>query len=129
MRSGTLVSMVTSVAQKLQVKPGDSVYVVGTPAQFALIGPLPADAVTTDDPGRADVAVVFVDDAAALEDLLAAGLETFADVRAPWLAYPKGGRSDVSRDSLWGRVQREGWRLNANVAIDDTWSAVRMKRD
>ena len=49
------------------------------------------------------------------------------DARATWIAYPKGGRSDINRDSIWARTVELGWTANANVALDEVWSAVRIK--
>lgn len=44
-----------------------------------------------------------------------------------WIAYPKGNRTDINRDSIWKRAEELGWTLNANISLGDTWSAVRIK--
>lgn len=47
-----------------------------------------------------------------------------------WLGYPKGSKAaghDLSRDTIWRFAQTIGLTLVANVAIDETWSAVRFK--
>ena len=59
-------------------------------------GAAPADAL-----GEADAALVFADDAASLRAILGANVAELAEPRAFWVAYPKGNRSDVNRDSLW----------------------------
>ncbi len=47
-----------------------------------------------------------------------------------WMAYPKGSKAagyDISRDTIWKFAATVGLVLNANVAIDDKLSAVRMR--
>lgn len=51
-------------------------------------------------------------------------------VTLAWLAYPEGAKSaglDVSRDTLWRFAQTIGLTLVANIAIDEKWSAVRIR--
>ncbi len=44
-----------------------------------------------------------------------------------WVAYPKGNRADINRDSLWRLVAPFGLRPITQVAIDETWSALRFR--
>ncbi|MCL2397975.1 MAG: hypothetical protein FWC93_07925 [Defluviitaleaceae bacterium] len=47
-----------------------------------------------------------------------------------WLSYPKSAgkqKYDINRDSLWDLVLARGWHPVGQVALDDTWSAVRLK--
>ena len=47
-----------------------------------------------------------------------------------WLAYPKGTsgvKTDVNRDKLWTAIAPSGWRPVRQIALDDTWSAMRFK--
>jgi hypothetical protein len=48
-------------------------------------------------------------------------------VPAFWIAYPKGGRADINRDSLWPRLAAHGLRPITQVAIDETWSGLRFR--
>jgi hypothetical protein len=116
----------TSVAEKLLVKPGSTVWVT-PPERAALLGPLPDGAVTTTVVEGASVAIAFVDDAGAV----AAFLDEHGDrLSAPailWFCYPKGGRSDINRDTLWPMVAVHGLRPITQVAIDETWSALRFR--
>ncbi|MBN9215587.1 MAG: DUF3052 domain-containing protein [Microbacterium sp. SCN 70-200] len=119
-----------TIAEKLQIKPGNDVLIAGADAsRRSLLDPLPDGVTVTEGIGRAvrDVAVIFAADRAALDARLAEALPFLAEARASWIIYPKGNRSDINRDSIWRRVEELGWTLNANVAIDDAWSAVRMK--
>lgn len=47
-----------------------------------------------------------------------------------WLAYPKSTskvKTDVNRDRLWKAIEPTGWRPVRMVALDDTWSAMRLR--
>jgi hypothetical protein len=44
-----------------------------------------------------------------------------------WVLYPKGGRADINRDSLWPMLVEHGMRPISQVAVDDTWSALRFR--
>jgi hypothetical protein len=43
------------------------------------------------------------------------------------VAYPKAGRADNNRDSLWPILAGYGLRPIGQVAIDDVWSALRFR--
>ena len=49
-----------------------------------------------------------------------------------WLAYPKKGSkrydTDITRDTIWLLFQESPVRPVAQVAIDDDWSALRMRK-
>lgn len=52
------------------------------------------------------------------------------DDRPSWVAYPKlagGMRSDLSRDLIAGRGRDRAMKAVAQVALDDTWSAIRFR--
>jgi len=44
-----------------------------------------------------------------------------------WVAYPKGNKSDTDRDTLWPIVGEYGLKPNAQVAVDEVWSALRFR--
>jgi hypothetical protein len=58
---------------------------------------------------------------------LAANATDLATAAAFWVAYPKGNRADVNRDSLWPLLAEHGFRPISQVALDDTWSALRFR--
>ena len=49
-----------------------------------------------------------------------------------WFAYPKGTsrkfKCDFNRDNGWDALNRLGWETVRAVAIDEDWSALRMRR-
>jgi hypothetical protein len=115
-----------TIAEKLQIKPNAAVWLSdGDLAR--LVAPLPEGARLVEELGRAGVAVVFVDGAATTRTILD---EQRAALTAPgvfWVAYPKGNRADVNRDSLWPILADYGMRPISQVAIDDVWSALRFR--
>ena len=118
-----------SLAAKLLVKPGDLVW-VSDPGRAALLGPLPDDARLAGG-GHVDaaarVAVVFVDDAAAVRSTFDADAAALMGVPVVWVLYPKANKADVNRDSLWQLIAPYGLRPITQVAVDDTWSALRFR--
>jgi hypothetical protein len=115
-----------SIAEKLLIKPGAALWV--TPdARRELLGPLPSGVTRAADLASAGVAVLFVDDAASAREAVAANHADFGAPGALWILYPKGGRADINRDSLWPLVAVHGLRPITQVAIDETWSALRFR--
>lgn len=115
-----------TIAQKLVMKPGNRIWLSSADV-LDVIGPLPEDVTTVDDIALAQVAVLFVADAAATRAALDAQRAGVTQPATIWIAYPKGNRSDINRDSLWPIAVEYGLRPNGQVAIDDTWSALRFR--
>ncbi|GAA2276415.1 hypothetical protein GCM10010149_19430 [Nonomuraea roseoviolacea subsp. roseoviolacea] len=115
-----------TVAAKLLVKPGTAVW-VSDPAHRSLVEPLPEGARHADGLGEADVAVLFAADAASARRLLDEHRAALTGPSVLWVAYPKGNRSDVNRDTLWPIVGPYGLRPNGQVAVDEVWSALRFR--
>jgi hypothetical protein len=120
------MSEAKTVAAKLRILPGTPVW-VSDQARAALLGPLPFGAALADGLGAAKVAVVIADDAAGVRSALARHAAGLAGVDAFWVAYPKGNRSDINRDKLWPILAEHGFRPVSQVALDDTWSALRFR--
>ena len=118
-----------TVAQKLQVKPGDIVALVAASEHdVTRLGVLPEGAAfTRHGSAGASVAIVFVTSRAELLERFASELPGLIDARAVWFCYPKGNRADLNRDTIIRESPAFGWRPNSNVAVDDTWSAVRVR--
>ncbi|PKW05074.1 hypothetical protein SAMN05428944_0142 [Streptomyces sp. 1222.5] len=114
---------------KLQIKPGQSVAVLGKPDDV----PLEVEAaggVAAGDAASADAVLVFV---TASGDLLGADARAVLDAARrdvlAWVAYPKGGKlgTDLNRDILAAALSAHGVRPVRQIAIDDTWSALRFR--
>lgn len=118
--------MSKTVADKLLIKPGVSVW-VSPVDRIGLIGALPPGVTTAATFEAAGVAILFVDDAAGASAAIEAHQDQLAAPGILWIAYPKGGRADINRDSLWPLVAVHGLRPITQIAIDDTWSALRFR--
>lgn len=116
-----------TVAEKLQIKPGDGVYLVGVADAVALVGELPQGCRLVDDTLDAAVAIFFAVDRAALEAQIDGTFGALERTRAVWICYPKGNKADINRDTIWHRVRDSGWDLVTNVSVNDVWSALRAK--
>ena len=112
---------------KLQLNPGQSVSIVNEPDNIALDlrGEHPAVA----DPGDADAVIVFCTDRAELDGLRDQFVPPAARDALTWIAYPKAGNlgTDLNRDVLAEMVKREAVRPVRQVALDDVWSALRLR--
>jgi hypothetical protein len=115
-----------SIAEKLLIKPRSTVWVSDSD-HFHLIEPLPDHVRSVDGPEEATTALVFVNDAASARRLLDTHKAHLGDPSAFWVAYPKGNRSDINRDTLWPILAEYGMRPIGQVALNETWSALRFR--
>jgi len=115
-----------SVAEKLQIKPNTTLW-TATAEQLTLLGPLPEGVQPVPRMKEAAAALVFGADAAAIRKALDLNKDWLAVPRVFWIAYPKGNRADVNRDSLWPILAEYGMRPVSQVAIDEVWSALRFR--
>lgn len=115
-----------TVAQKLLIKPKTSLW-LSHPDRVTLLGPLPEDVQISDEPDGAATGVIFADSGDAAREILAAHKEHLGQFGTLWVAYPKANRADINRDTLWPILTDYGMRPIGQVAIDDTWSALRFR--
>jgi hypothetical protein len=120
--------MSKTIAEKLQIKPHTTVW-VSDPANITLLTPMPDGVRESDQLATASTAIVFADDAASARTLMETHRDDVTKPSAFWVAYPKGGRADINRDTLWPIIAEFGLRPNMQVAIDDHWSALRFRAD
>ena len=118
-------------ARKLRIQSGQRMLVLNAPAGYVeSLDELPAastvsNAVST---GSFDFVQVFARDQAELDQLKATAVGSVTYDGLFWVCYPKKTskiKSDLTRDTLWN--QFDGLRPVAQVAIDDTWSAIRFR--
>ena len=126
--NGNLDDMTKTIAQKLLIKPNSTVW-LNEPARLPLLTPMPDGVRETGTLATASTAVMFAEDAAGIRSQLE---EHRADLDKPgvfWIAYPKGNKADINRDSLWPIVADYGMRPCGQVAIDERWSGLRFRTD
>ena len=121
-----------TVAQKLGLKAGQTLLVRQQPDDTAtLIGALPAGAelVTTEHQPCALI-LMFAQNRAALVKGLPGCKRQLEPGGALWVAYIKGTstkKTDINRDSIREYVATIGLDTVSQIAIDDDWSALRLK--
>jgi phage-related baseplate assembly protein len=116
------------LAQKLQLKAGSQVALLGVPSDLEI--QLPDDYRVTTDANTADVVVAFVQVAGDLDGAAAALVIDAARLdKLSWLAYPKAGQlgTDLNRDRLASAVRVSGVQPVRQISIDDVWSALRLR--
>jgi len=117
-----------SIAEKLQAKGTRTLAVVNAkPALDRAIGLAARRA----PPAKADVVVFFAADKAALQAKLPALLPKLAPAGILWVAYPKLASAlaaDLNRDVIRAWAPSLGLDTVSQIAIDEDWSALRLKR-
>ena len=117
-----------SIAERLQVKNDRYLAVIGAPIEVdAAIG----ETQRRVEPHSADVVLSFVRDRVSLEAELAGALPRLKPAAIFWLAYPRLSSklaSDLNRDVIRAAVPAHGLDTVSQIAIDDDWSALRLKR-
>lgn len=131
--------MAEGLAKKLQIKPGNSVVLFNAPASYihALRSDYAGEVQVGDDlPGGAgtfDVVHLFARDSGDLATWYKTAERALRDEDALfWISYPKksaGVETDLTRDEGWARVTSDGWRGVRQILIDETWSALRFRRE
>jgi hypothetical protein len=116
------------VAERLQVKGGRRLAVVGAPAALdrALGAPEARAGLAA-----AEVVVLAAADLVALRSTLPGVLAAMLPAAVFWIAYPKLTSrlaADLSRDIIRGLGPDYGLDTVSQIAIDDDWSALRLKR-
>ena len=121
----------TPLPQKLGIKAGSHVLIVGAPPGYRkLLVPLPADVRFADRLTAAvDVAHVFAADVAMLERSLAAFRKTLKPTAIVWASWPKKSSAvttDVREDTVRSVALPLGFVDVKVCAIDDVWSGLKL---
>ncbi len=126
----------TSLAAKLRIKAGQRIAVLGATADHAaLLESMPAGVEVRYALGEpVDAVLCFATHIADLRAQADGMREAIGDSGKLWVCYPKlsaakkqGIASDLSRDSIWMAMREHDLEGIAMVAIDDVWSAMRLK--
>jgi hypothetical protein len=115
-----------SIAEKLLIKPNTTIW-LSQAAHRERIEPLPEGVRLVEQLGQATIALVFADDASSVRRILDEHKDQLAQPSILWVAYPKGNRADINRDSLWPILGEYGMRPIGQVAVDEVWSALRFR--
>lgn len=113
----------SELAKKLNIKSGTRMHVVKKPADVDLPG------ISGVSARKADGVLVFVRSIADVEAAGALVVTAAREDHLAWLAYPKAGKlgTDLNRDILWKHMLAKGVQGVRQIAIDETWSAMRFR--
>lgn len=114
------------VWQKLFIK-GGILALVGAPAGYERLFEGSPAKVTTRDSGAADTVVLFAKDMDHLQKAFPSAVGRLGPSATLWVAYRKGDK-ELHRDTLWRAVSEHGYTGVSLVAVDDVWSAMRLKK-
>lgn len=115
--------------RKLQYKLGQRMLVINAPPGY--LNRLAGLGVDTRPSGKFDFVHLFVRDSDQLNRDWPVAFAALKPEGVLWVAYPKlssGIKSDLTRDTGWSPVFAAGFQGVRQIAIDDTWSALRFKR-
>ena len=118
----------TPLAQKLGIKEGHRVVVLGAPRGFVIDG-LPPAVMSTALRGTADVIVLFVKERAELERSLDKIRKAMEPAAGFWVAWPKKASkmaTDMTEQTVRDVALPTGLVDNKVCAIDETWSGLRL---
>ncbi len=79
--------------------------------------------------GGGEALLVFVGDAAELEERTPIVVQAVEREALTWVAYPKAGKlgTDLNRDVVRETLESRGARTVRLISIDETWSALRLR--
>lgn len=118
---------------KLRLGPGTALWIwpevsATTPEVSAITEPLwPDEDLSHTGVTAADAAVLVARDRAAVDEVLTRYRDRLATLRAVWIVYAKGNRTDINRDTLWVQLAEYGWRAVSQVSFDESHSALRVR--
>jgi hypothetical protein len=123
-----------TIFQKMFIKGGMRLLVENLPEDLkAVYADLPGDVLLLEKPEpNLDVIHLFVTSQAELESRLME-FEPFLNLEGSyWICYPKltsARKSDINRDTIWKYTQNFHFKAVFMIAMNDTWSALRLKRE
>ena len=123
------------LVSKLKIGPGQKILVINAPIGFINnLNPVPENThiETAYKTGFFDMVLLFVMNRGELKQFGETAIGAIKTDSIFWIAYPKkssGIKSDLTRDEGWDFLDPYGLRAVSNIAIDETWSGLRFKKD
>jgi hypothetical protein len=124
--------MTADLSRKLQLRSGARALVINAPDGYLdLLSPLPAGAsVAASGDGPFDVVQLFARTRSDLRAGIGHAMAAAGEDGVLWVSYPKlasTSASDLSRQAVWDALTGTGWEPVTQVAVDETWSALRIR--
>jgi len=122
-----------AVAAKLHIKEGMKLALLNPPGEHkSIFREVPRGcSVIGAAGGKADLVLLFATNAKELETTFPKALKFCGDDTPIWVGFPKltgAIKSDLTRDKGWDGVTKAGYRRVSLIAVDDTWSAMRVRK-
>jgi hypothetical protein len=124
----------TPLQKKLSIRPGQKHVFLNAPSSFhKALGQIPRQITVGQKASTAsyDYVLMFANNITELEENFPTALKCLANEEGHlWVAYPKGTakiKTDLNRDHGWNIVNKNQYHPVTQIAIDDTWSALRFK--
>jgi hypothetical protein len=125
---------VTSLAEKLRILEGTQALALAAPREcLDLLSELPEGAkISTSGRGPFGVVLACVLERRDVEGLFRQARSALGGDGVLWMAYPKKSskiRTDLTRDQGWEVLADRGWAVVDEVAVNETWTALRFEQD
>ncbi|AHM61715.1 hypothetical protein D770_17315 [Flammeovirgaceae bacterium 311] len=120
----------TALKSKLAIKPEEKIVVLNLPADLHASMMSISTAADPQKIAANNNLLLFVHSQAELKQLAPTTLASLGPGAKLWIAYPKKSshiKSDINRDKGWEPIVTMGWSAVAQIAINNTWSALRFK--
>jgi hypothetical protein len=124
----------TPLIKKLGIKPGQKMLILNAPQDYLQqLETLPEGVqvkIAAEEPGTFDFVQLFVQNKSDIDNQAGTAIEALKDGGLLWFTYPKKSskvKTDITRDHGWESVRSIGWRPVTQIAIDETWSALRYR--
>jgi hypothetical protein len=120
------------VAKNLRLENAKKILVINAPKEYTeFIGNMTYDTdFQSENEKSYDFVQVFAKAQSELENLVVQVKDAGKYDCVFWACYPKGGgsiKSDIKRDTVWKAFDLIGLEAVSQVAIDETWSALRAR--
>jgi hypothetical protein len=119
------------VLKKLRTTFSEKTLIVNAPDEYLqMIAGLQFETASNAKKNHFDYIQLFATSKVELLELLNEHLDSGKFDCLFWICYPKGGgniKSDLNRNVVWKIAEVKNIRPVTNVAIDETWSALRMR--
>lgn len=122
--------MSMSLSKKLQIKPDSQILLLNAPFSFELSDLPTGCSIVTNSVDKVACVLLFAQDSGELEKYGAGAIAAVIPDGLLWIAYPKkssGLLTDLTRDEGWAVIIKAGFRPIRQIAVDDTWSALRFR--
>ncbi|WP_224999790.1 YdeI/OmpD-associated family protein [Cesiribacter sp. SM1] len=120
----------TALSAKLAIKPAEKTLFLNSPADLLPV----LENIRHDTNAEGNAAyqnlLLFVHSQAELQQLAPVALASLAPGAKLWIAYPKKSsaiKTNINRDEGWEPIVKKGWSPVTQIAINNTWSALRFK--